>query len=1848
MKDPIKIIHKFKNDNKKIQYKVYIYIGNLVPDNIIKILVNITNKNLYDTLNTITNDNYKELENYYGEFWYQYFFINYHIYSQFKIIENNTTIKNIIEKKFGSKWYDKHIKNPPMKKIQYSYAANYYNYLLYHNKIKVQNKKGNLDFRTHNIINIDKQIGGEEDYDDDDNYEDDNYNENIDENIDENIENIEFAQDIFQEEIEEDLDIDEIAKLYNEIDIDTQKKIQETSKLISQAIHDKKWEKEVNNLDKKYDTSLDNLVYDTKIEDIYNKYYIYDQYIFKDDTIKTMRQKITVSIPISNKFGENIRLLPETLYFWSEYYIDNMKDFIMLGQKWIRKNELLKIDIIPNENIKIYEGLKNNLGYLKDNINYKIKREDDEANLIRNYENYITTNEIYMIDIYNELGLDYNPEPKEKRNLYDVYINIYFPYISFERLEQIINLLRNINQKELQYIDLHYGTIKNDNKLEVEIENIIESSKLKLDKYDNLFHDNFITQSIIHVNMQDSNNITGTNYENKFNLYRIFDNFIVDDKYPFIQYQPVESQITYKFYTNIEKLENQDTLIKWFENAPYGISFKIKVDNKKNNEKYMSINFHESGRIEYKITWKEEDEATMDDITNTYNDIRDLLTKINSENKKIKFILPDNSRFKYAFINTIQKFKIPDKFKINHNDLSEFSRLFFNYVSLVIEPKKRVSKKSETKEISSKYGTYLRYKRIAKYDNRTRIHLRILFFIKNFELTDRELIDEIAKQFNITMEMAAKELDYVREKYKKMIRKSRKTLKTLANIPKSKPPGIGIDIQGREVDKYKIRINGARNKEQLDEIISFMKVLLSLYFETYLYKNQKYQKYKELLKSLHKIAKRRNKVIDIVDYDTTIKDIKVITALDKARLGFKPDKGQNQWSRSCQNSGTTKIRRPLIISEDQVSQLIKNGYKLNSKTGYYEKEIDIKIKGEKYKTIIKAIKLSVSDNTYNFYTCDPSQNNEYMHIGFLSKSSNPNDLCMPCCYKKDFLISNNKAKKEYFLKCINEESKDESKDKFKSITLTDKLYILQETNKIQENRFIYLPKYLDIFFNKLWNHDHKIKNHYLYKSESGFFFKFTIKHDKYMFLSAISNIYEIGISELLETIINFINNDTHNIFYTYLNNGDIAESFKNKQDFIEYIKNSNYLEYDIIGELIAIPGVISKHGIKYYILNKEINIIKKVFEKEVVNDKYYLDCLNIENYNIYNDDMDIVILIKEDKYYFPIYMVKKTDDMKKIKLEKYYRSNSNINNIINELEKYHNKSCKNNIINNIVYNYELIAKNLVNLINDKIICQYIDDRHKCLYLELNNNLIIPTIPSGISYKYKFKHIKTLSNKWLDIDLTLQLLDDIEKILQLNYIPKIIYHDDKKDNNVKIVSILLNNGLIIPIQNKYISEIDIKNKALGSNFLPLEETINKEIINYNNEVIYDLKSINVKEHTYNNEGYNLYKLELSLFLNNNELIKNKIIDIVRNSDDNINDKKHKLRKILFFIIDNKLFDKYKSVTNDDEKNKIKIDYKMLHIVKKTPDLKNYMLSNLRDYCEVNNDEDKCNNNYHCIWKNNTCKFQTNELLAIKYVNKVIEEMIQNDIKFKEILQENNYYVSDIIDYTQYTHRNNQKIIKTTNYNINKIMSELFGKDKIPIIGRKFFKTTRYIFETYPELMMLGKQFIQEIIPNKDSIIRSYVNCYYWLNNPLYDDESRNLGYISDLQTNLTYLFKANIIDFIQDNLHINFDSDIKLYLLKYFKIEDNFFNSQLNNFRKSSYNTNGKIELYILSYLYPYPIIVYDNFLKVKYLFMQGEIELNKENIKNFTSDKNITKSIILKFNYNNSIIPKNIYSIYNK
>jgi hypothetical protein len=157
------------------------------------------------------------------------------------------------------------------------------------------------------------------------------------------------------------------------------------------------------------------------------------------------------------------------------------------------------------------------------------------------------------------------------------------------------------------------------------------------------------------------------------------------------------------------------------------------------------------------------------------------------------------------------------------------------------------------------------------------------------------------------------------------------------------------------------------------------------------------------------------------------------------------------------------------------------------------------------------------------------------------------------------------------------------------------------------------------------------------ESNTGYFFKYTVKHDYYYFLSAIAHIYNISIDNIKLKAIDIIIQDKNDIIFTSLNNGDIKNTFKNRDNFIRYLRNSNYIEYDIIGELLSLPNSMTTAGMNYYIFEKKIKIIKKNLEKDEYIENYYLQCLNVENYHYIDNTRDIVILIKDGKYYFPIY-----------------------------------------------------------------------------------------------------------------------------------------------------------------------------------------------------------------------------------------------------------------------------------------------------------------------------------------------------------------------------------------------------------------------------------------------------------------------------------------------------------------------------------------------------------------------------------------------------------------------------------
>ena len=186
--------------------------------------------------------------------------------------------------------------------------------------------------------------------------------------IDENIEDI--------EDIENDSEhVDNITG----VDTDIDENINKTTKEINEI---------VDNSDKmiEFDNKNDENIHSTPLENVYEKIYITSQYINKDDTIRTIKNKICCSIMNNNKFGGDTYIIPSRQYLWSNYFYEDQIKKVMIGYKWISKSNLLHINIEPHNNLKIYEELREKLYILKDILKRsgnKIKKEDENGLLFR-------------------------------------------------------------------------------------------------------------------------------------------------------------------------------------------------------------------------------------------------------------------------------------------------------------------------------------------------------------------------------------------------------------------------------------------------------------------------------------------------------------------------------------------------------------------------------------------------------------------------------------------------------------------------------------------------------------------------------------------------------------------------------------------------------------------------------------------------------------------------------------------------------------------------------------------------------------------------------------------------------------------------------------------------------------------------------------------------------------------------------------------------------------------------------------------------------------------------------------------------------------------------------------------------------------------------------------------------------------------------------------------------------------------------------------------------------------------------------------------------------------------------
>jgi hypothetical protein len=384
---------------------------------------------------------------------------------------------------------------------------------------------------------------------------------------------------------------------------------------------------------------------------------------------------------------------------------------------------------------------------------------------------------------------------------------------------------------------------------------------------------------------------------------------------------------------------------------------------------------------------------------------------------------------------------------------------------------------------------------------------------------------------------------------------------------------------------------------------------------------------------------------------------------------------------------------------------------------------------------------------------------------------------------------------------------------------------------------------------------------------------------------------------------------------------------------------------------------------------------------------------------------------------------------------------------------------------------------------------------------------------------------------------------------------------------------------------------------------LYEDIDKKI--QEKVIVPDERVYAVNTSSYKNEGYELFRFEISNILQLTK-DKHKLLNKLLNISDK-NEKMLEIKKLLYSIIHKTAYDEFNKLINNNNHIKTIDNFIILDEINK---IEKYDINNQRNTCNIFNKENDCNNNPHCIFNNNKCKMKLSKDHMIDYVNQLTSELIYNEIKQKEILQDDGYFVSDIRNINLFIQRDKQTIVKHNN-NIKNIFKQIFGKDNLPIIGKRKIKIMNKLQNednnNYP-LIQTGNVYYQEVY-NYDTIIRAYTNAFFWHMNTFAINSVRNLGYYSILQNQILNYFKSLIYTWIIHDKNINnLYTDIDNINIPINNFGDIFKNKLENKDNNSIYI----IILYILNKYHNIPILIYDQYDTIIHIIDTKLIPLNNK------------------------------------
>jgi len=666
------------------------------------------------------------------------------------------------------------------------------------------------------------------------------------------------------------------------------------------------------------------------------------------------------------------------------------------------------------------------------------------------------------------------------------------------------------------------------------------------------------------------------------------------------------------------------------------------------------------------------------------------------------------------------------------------------------------------------------------------------------------------------------------------------------------------------------------------------------------------------------------------------------------------------------------------------------------------------------------------------------------YVGFIDESKHPNNLCMPCCFKKRSDVWDEKTQKvppkgyEKFKKCLGEDINIEGN------TNTRDYIMGREKMPLTRARLGLLPVNLAKLFRSRCDTGKM-------KDGEECFLRYGVRDDpKQSFLWAIAFLVEEGNSQVTKDIFKkyLIDKVLTPKMFKSINHGELESLFDDGKkpaidNFKDFLKLENErLNEEFLWDLLSRPGVLYKEGVNIFILTSRNLICPYGFDSK----------------EFYDIRRKTIFLYTDGKYYEPIvftrykngnvYLKKVFDQLDPEVGLVFIMNNNNCTskNIIN-WNSIKKETLKNKYFETVK---NLSATDVLKLYQNKIKGQYQDQYHKAIGFLTHDNFILPFKPQGILMEYNV----------YDNYQPKSLKDTLNFYYQLYkkgfpYKPIRVFR-----NNGEIIAVLLLNGSIISVipstMKTNLENAPGKYFSNANNYIAKNEVLPNERLEITSYLIFL------------NESYERLRMELAKEIQTSKY-KDKIISLIFNKEINIKDKRPFLKDLVKKITD-----------------------QIVVIVKELPfDISKYVKPPIRRNCAFfnkfgNKSEAQCIKSFHCMMSGKSCKLiilernpVNNQKVYGLFLDKIVDELLRNKFLREEILEDK---IDEIIDKRIIDYKNDEIVLDALS-NIQNQIRRLYENKK------NFFISDVNVFsKTEPKYFGINKE--KFLVSNKN--VKSNIN------------------------------------------------------------------------------------------------------------------------------------------------------------